>query len=955
MSSTLKWNASDTSIDFTVERSDVPIHPDQWAIDSDLLTQDGHVARVGHLLHLLAEDRASLSGTHAVTVGNDVVADLSRAALAGLGLPEPFSFAIEVSSQGLLTDPGFKVTLRFVHADGRPVMAVNRSGAVLSIGQRRYTLSNPAYRIAESVDSLTEAKDVEARLVALAALQEALPVESVVGSYLRQTRVVLADAFTLRPFRAPDGTVDFDPRPLRRTTPIDLLEPEDGDRTNESSELLPPAREQEWARHLRTLTSRATLPAGGGWYVTTTPELRRALEVVKGKQLAPAAEREAFARNPRVYLKEAIGPGAEESVEQLFAETGGYGQRVREIGVWRAKVLPITRAPGGCWLPTELMGLRIGDVETTVAPERRQQLLDDMLEAQAVGEPNVEFDGHKVPVTPESIAAVRRLISDSDTAGSEQPEPNTNDRITVQIADNIEEATFSRPRRQTKMGVGELPTTLSSTLFPFQYAGYRWLQEHWVSGASGAVLADDMGLGKTLQTLSFVAWVRQQPHSDRRPNLVIGPTGLLRNWQAEHDRHLRQPGLGRLVEAHGSGLAALKLLEGVRGTEIRTGFPSLDIGSLRQADWVLTTYETLRDYQHSFAQVPWRVVVFDEAQRIKNPSVMTTDAAKSLEAEFTVALTGTPVENHIADLWSIADAVQPGYLGSLRDFVRDYPNCDSSKLETLRLRVQVENPPPLMLRRLKKDHLDGLPPIEVHVERITMPDVQARRYEQVVARALKSTHREGVLEALQNLRSVSLHPDSEQSSTDAEFISASARLRRTVEILDDVASRCEKALIFVEALAMQAVLVEILQRRYRLRHAPIVINGELAGARRKERVDAFQERAGFDVMLLSPRAGGVGLTITAANHVIHLSRWWNPAVEDQATDRVYRIGQQRPVHVYLPLAMHPLYGESSFDHKLNELLTRKRNLSAGILAPSPATVADLQDLFRSTVEAHKVE
>lgn len=148
---------------------------------------------------------------------------------------------------------------------------------------------------------------------------------------------------------------------------------------------------------------------------------------------------------------------------------------------------------------------------------------------------------------------------------------------------------------------------------------------------------------------------------------------------------------------------------------------------------------------------------------------------------------------------------------------------------------------------------------------------------------------------------------------------------------------------------MQGALVELLQRRYRLKRPPPIINGSVPGEKRKSRVDDFQSRAGFDVMVLSPRAGGVGLTITEANHVVHLSRWWNPAVEDQATDRVYRIGQMRPVTVHVPLALHPGLGDASFDERLNSLLERKRRLSRELLAPVPATDAELRDLFESAV------
>jgi HJR/Mrr/RecB family endonuclease len=252
-----------------------------------------------------------------------------------------------------------------------------------------------------------------------------------------------------------------------------------------------------------------------------------------------------------------------------------------------------------------------------------------------------------------------------------------------------------------------------------------------------------------------------------------------------------------------------------------------------------------------------------------------------------------------------------------------------------------------MLRRMKEDHIEALPEKVAHVRPVAMPPAQAEAYTRVV-----QTSRGGrkALEALQHLRNICLHPYAAGDGSSEEYIQDSARLAETFRILDEVRSRVQKALIFVEAREMQNFLVQAIPQRYGLRDPILIINGAVSGQLRKGRVDIFQERHGFDVMLLSPRAGGVGLTLTAANHVIHLSRWWNPAVEDQCTDRVYRIGQTRTVHVYYPIARHPTYGDHSFDVKLDSLLARKREMNRSVLAPTAATSADVDELFRSTIE-----
>jgi SNF2 family DNA or RNA helicase len=218
-----------------------------------------------------------------------------------------------------------------------------------------------------------------------------------------------------------------------------------------------------------------------------------------------------------------------------------------------------------------------------------------------------------------------------------------------------------------------------------------------------------------------------------------------------------------------------------------------------------------------------------------------------------------------------------------------------------------------------------------------MPAVQFTAYGAALDAARGADRPGAVLEALRRLRAISLHPGGLDDRDDDYFINASARLIATFRVLDDICERGERVLIFVEDLALQPRLAGIIQRRYRLASLPMVISGQVSGAARQSRVDRFQKASdGFDAMILSARAGGVGLTLTRANHVIHLSRWWNPAVEDQCTGRVLRIGQTRPVKIHLPLAILPT-GGSSFDQNLQSLLDRKRNLMQAALVPTEET------------------
>jgi SNF2 family DNA or RNA helicase len=313
-------------------------------------------------------------------------------------------------------------------------------------------------------------------------------------------------------------------------------------------------------------------------------------------------------------------------------------------------------------------------------------------------------------------------------------------------------------------------------------------------------------------------------------------------------------------------------------------------------------------------------------------------------------MTGTPVENRLSDLWCIVDGVHPGFLDDLKAFSTRYEA--SHDPEVMKgLKRDLERPlggrPPLLMRRMKYDHLPELPPFKEVRHEMTMPSAQAQAYHAAVETARNADQRGVVLEALQRLRAISLHPGGVDGQDDDDFIARSARLVASFEVLDDIHRRGERVLVFVEDLGLQPRLASIIQRRYRLLAPPMLINGQVSGVARQARVDRFQQAGvGFDAMILSARAGGVGLTLTRANHVIHLSRWWNPAVEDQCTGRVLRIGQERPVTIHLPLAVLPS-GGSSFDQNLQALLERKRELMRAALISTEETVGEQREVLEA--------
>ena len=894
-----------------VENPPVPVV--DWSIEAPGL--EG----LGALIRLRDDGRAVEVDGHTLRLDWKAVAALDTDDLRYVGLPDPAPVGLEIAAHAAIHDRNFTIQCGFVHR-ARRVVAARRTGAWLHFGGTDYLLLDPLYSIVDLIERFPKpgATDLETKMFHWSRIEPLLPEEALVSNHLKLLRIVQASNFTLNPFPGGGGEPDFDPVLGRRETTREAGAPD----RHRFAEVLPPAASRTFATRFRRLPRvlrRYSL--GGGAFVVLTPGVTRALATVKRAQQGSPEERRKFLADTSGYLRDALDdpdtredvplddPDTNEEVplDEVFSDDG-LSDRVRAVGIWLPKALPWVQKPGNEWLPPDAAELAGADAGSG---------------------------------------------SSGEGAVSERAfEP----RVLI-IRDNLEDLDYRVARRdRTGSELAGARPVLQSRLYAHQVAGLEWLERHWDLGSWGALLADDMGLGKTLVALAFLAAVAEVPRTRGRPALVVAPTGLLNNWLEEHERHLPAPGVGRALSLHGRNLRALRKTPvgaSARGGETGLALPLLDVAAIGRADWVLTTYETLRDYQHSLGRIPWSVGVFDEAQKFKNPAARLTDAVLAMNLDFALMMTGTPVENRPADIWSLLDRAEPGMFGTLKEFSHGYEaEADNGdQLRTLHhalTKTRDGQGPALMLRRLKEDHLDGLPEKRVHRFVIDMSPDQADAYRKVVMTPKGRGH---IFETLHHLRRISLHHAHPRSVPDpSDYIRASARLRETFRILDDIARRGEKALVFVESKSMQAFLLPALRRRFRLPADVLLINGSVAGPKRQERVRLFQRRRGFDVMVLSPRAGGVGLTLTAANHVIHLSRWWNPAVEDQCSDRVYRIGQERTVHIYLPIARHPRFGDFSFDVKLDALLERKRRMNRQVLAPATPGKSDYAELYRSAVE-----
>jgi hypothetical protein len=939
-----------------LRRDDAAVPVDDWAVEVPSALFPG----VDLAQRLIAVGSAVAAGD-VLCVEHHAIAGLTPWEAAALGLPPATRLRAVVESSGPITSRDYRIDLKWQRPTGQAVIGVERVGAWLSVGGEWQRLPTTLFAIAEAVDGFAAAPaaDVAARMSALAGLRKVLlPAEAegtarALGLIGRMT-IVEADAFSLDLQGEGEALRLI---PVLHRAGAAAAEP-----------LLPPEKQRAFGEEqfLRFRTFRSVYTLGNGWYVVLSPPLQRALAEVHRLATAPAETRRAFAAAPRAFLREALGQDVDPTViEQLFQETPAWSERVIGLGLWQKRALPWVPQQPTDWFDkaesgdnngkpeSPVPGIEVGGRRVPLAREEIIELQRRVMAAMGEGKPQVECELSGQRITLPANLETLRVLQKAEAAL--QPPPagavgNRQQQVVLLIKPNEEELQIeSAVVLERPAPPASLPAALKTAPKTHQAEGIAWLQQAWTKGLPGVLLADDMGLGKTLQGLAFLAWLREGMQAgtiEPAPVMIVAPTGLLENWRAEHDRHLHSPGLGRCLPAYGAGLAAIRRREA-------NGRPALDVEQLRRAEWVLTTYETLRDYDRDFGQVRFAALLFDEAQKIKTPGVRLTDAAKAMQAEFRVALTGTPVENRLADLWCIMDTVYPGYLRDLKSFSRRFEAAiDIDSLR--RLRESLDRPragwPALLLRRLREDHLPDLPPHEVVLLRQPMPPAQLQAYEAALDDARQSTRRGGVLEALQRLRAICLHPHPQAAEEDEVFLAASARLCAAIAALDAIAAQNERALLFVDDLAIQGRLANLLQRRYRLPAPPMVINGTVEGKTRQARVDRFQASgSGFDVMLLSPRAGGVGLTLTRANHVIHLSRWWNPAVEDQCTGRVLRIGQERPVRIHIPMAVLP-DGRRSFDENLHELLARKRRLMREALLPPEPTLAEGEELLKHTLK-----
>jgi SNF2 family DNA or RNA helicase/HJR/Mrr/RecB family endonuclease len=859
-----------------------------------------------------------------------------------LDLPDNYPYEIFVESDGVLTHNTFKFKHGFFDfsPNGTRLNAI-RKGAILLLDDTPYLLSENQYKICEAIEEFNILIDTQkGNVINLKKLSELKTLSNESGltleHFLSNQELFIPEKIKL--------DIEFNNGFLEIFPTVDITNPV---RFTSTFDRLP--------------TVRDVYPISGNNGETTRVVIseNQKSELQKIKSKRKISDRESIQEiieHPELFFND------EEVDFTVF-----YSDRVKEIGLYSPKYYPFASPYKSQWIP----GIMVKD---NVDGEKRiyfksQEKLADFIEQKekAVKEKKqtVQWEETEIPIE-DAEKFIKTAKKQFENPNKPLKQERTTDYEVLIIKENAELTEFSNGNElpeNLKHSFYEIFNLDSETsLMEHQKVGISWLQSLFKENFSGGLLADDMGLGKTLQLLYFIEWHCQHTN-ENKPYLIVAPVSLLENWEYEYQKFFSPQNLP-LLKLYGS-VSLTKENNHIQNQQ--------DAKRLQSKQIILTNYETVRSYQISLGLVDFAIIALDEAQKIKTPGTQITNASKALKADFKIAMTGTPVENTLVDIWCIMDFAVPGLLGNAKDFAKKYQtplneeNTDIKALtEQLRKNIGV-----FIKRRLKSDVAKDLPIKHDNkfsrIERV-MPSEQLDRYKQEIELA-NDSELEGIekrnqkLKSLWAVRDISDHPFLLESQilnfTSEELISSSSKLQTTIGILADIKSKDEKAIIFADRRETQKMLQKIVYDTFGIFAS--IINGDTPTTKqlegksklsRQQTIDRFQSEEGFNVIIMSPIAAGVGLNVTKANHIIHYTRHWNPAKEEQATDRAYRIGQQKDVFVYYPMAVFPeeMQDESgnrlkSFDEILDTLLNNKKALANNTLFPTEQAEITPDELF----------
>lgn len=830
-----------------------------------------------------------------------------------LGVPQPYDKAMRLVGTSMLNLSDFEYKVEFLtYVPDGELIVCERGGNILVKGREKYLLNEAQYALLNRVDAFNstpeEDKTTDYNLRCFAEIKAlAEQAGCQLDSYLENENVYAPERIKIEIGRDDEG---FTVEPA-----VDI---EENDKF------------QTYFDKMRKVQAQYPVQRENG------ERVRIVLNKEQKENLHHLKE-QCGKHKSREKIQKLIEQPTEYFDPNAFDLSELYSDRVIEIGVYKPKFYPFICPYKSCWIAGATVETpQNGTTKVTINNEEElEKLKREIQSAKENKKGIVEYNNTQLDIEDAMFLAqtAEKQLKDPSQPAKVESENGNEARNVLIIEENAEELGFAVKERTIEKGD-------KYTLFtdPFlqegfslkdhQKEGVAWLQHLYKSKASGCLMADDMGLGKTLQILYLIDW-HSRKYANHKPYLIVAPITLLENRKNEYERFFMQPRMKINI---------------LTSKDVTRKFDKSIVDKMQKMDIILTNYESLRISQLNFCAVEFDVVALDEAQKIKSPGTLVTNAAKALKCNFKIAMTGTPVENSLLDLWCIMDFCVPGLLGNAKAFAAQYQNpLKKEDNDIVALGNEVHDKLGVyFMRRLKKDAAKDLPDKIELKEKVLMPPVQKEAYASVV-NDYTSGIQPNMLVTIMHLREVSEHPYLYDSTllnheTD-EIVETSARLQATIKFLDEIKKKEEKVIIFVERKETQKMLQKLCLKRYGI--ITKIINGDTPSIvkrympnkqSRQSSIDEFQAVDGFNVIIMSPVAAGMGLNVTAANHVIHYSRHWNPAKENQATDRAYRIGQTKDVFVYYPMAVRT--DIKSFDETLDDLLSRKTSLATSTIFPT---------------------
>lgn len=860
-----------------------------------------------------------------------------------LGLPNEYPYEIYIQSDGQLNQNSFKFKYGFYDfAPNGTRFQAQRNGAIISINDIDYLLSENQYLICEAIDSFNNLTEAERTF------QNNLRRFAYIKTFSKSAALILDSYLNSQEVFCPDKIK------------IDVQF------SNGKLEVIPNVEIENEIGFVNTFDKFPKIleiyPVSDGMGRTTrvvvSAEQKEELQKIKGiREIENPETIQQIIENPELFFDE------EQTDITIF-----YSERVKEIGLYKPKFYPFVCPYKSEWIP----GIAIKDkvhgekriyIKTV---EKLSAFIEEKENAVKSNKTTVTWEDVEIPIIEaENLIETAKRQFENPKEPATRTDRNTENEVLI-IKENAELTEFIQnvnSPENINHSFSEIDNLYSGiNLKTHQVEGISWLQTLHKENLSGCLLADDMGLGKTLQLLYFIEW-HSKVYQDNKPYLIVAPVSLLENWENEYQKFFTPQNL-TLTKLYGS-------------TNLTKAFDQIqnqrEAQQLQRQHIILTNYETIRSYQATLGLVDFAVVALDEAQKIKTPGTLVTNASKALKADFKIAMTGTPVENTLIDIWCIIDFAVPGLLGNAKEFAKEFQNplkeedTDIKELtERLRNKIGI-----FIKRRLKRDVAKDLPAkhdnLNSRIKKV-MPNVQLQRYKIEIENANNSElsgvdGRNQKLKSLWAVRDISDHPyllDNQiLNFSSEELIATSAKLQTTIGILADIKTKNDKVIVFADRKETQKMLQKVIYDTFGIFSS--IINGDIPSTKQRENaakqsrqqtIDRFQSERGFNIIIMSPLAAGVGLNVTEANHVIHYSRHWNPAKEEQATDRAYRIGQQKDVFVYYPMAVFPdsmknENGEKlkSFDEILDNLLNNKKALASNTLFPTEQAEVRPDELF----------